>query len=150
MIITAASPTDAKTLAELHRVCRQKAMPWLPELHSPEEDLRYFETRVLPVETVLIAWEGGHAAGFVSFHQGWLNHLYVAPDCWRLGFGTRLLEAVRSDLSYLQLWVFQKNARARHFYTTHGFCEREATDGRYNEERVPDLRMEWARHDRDH
>lgn len=101
------------------------------------------------METVLIARAGGQVAGFVSFHQGWLNHLYVAPRYWRLGFGTRLLEEARSDLSYLQLWVFQKNAQARHFYTTHGFCEGEATDGRYNEERVPDLRMEWARHDRD-
>lgn len=95
----------------------------------------------------MIAREGVDAVGFISITNGWLTHLYIAPDRWRSGYGTKLLEAVRSDLSYLQLWVFQKNARARHFYFNHGFCEREFTDGQNNEEKVPDIRMDWMRND---
>lgn len=147
MIIDEASSADAKAIAEIHRTARRKAMPWLPELHTAEEDLWFFNTMVLPVEKVLIAREGTQAVGFVSFHQGWLNHLYVASDRWGTGLGIKLLEAARSDLSYVQLWVFQRNARARHFYSRHGFCEREFTDGQGNEEKVPDLRMEWTRND---
>lgn len=120
-------------------------MPWLPVLHTPDEDLRFFSTRVLPLEKVLIAREKTQPIGFISVHQGWLNHLYIAPDHWGKGLGIKLLEAARSELCDLQLWVFQRNARARHFYSRHGFCEREFTDGQSNEEKVPDLRMEWTR-----
>lgn len=145
MTIDEALPADAEKIAMIHRSARQAAMPWLPVLHTPTEDLRYFKTIVLPSQKVLVAREGGRAAGFVSFDQGWLNHLYIAPDRWGLGLGTRLLDAAKSDSKYLQLWVFQKNARARQFYSTHGFCERELTDGGGNEEKVPDIRMDWAR-----
>lgn len=145
MIICEASSADAKAIAKIQRTARQKAMPWLPTLHTPKEDLWFFNTKVLPLEKVLIACDETQAVGFISFSQGWLNHLYVTPTHWGIGLGTMLLEAARADLTYLQLWVFQRNARARHFYSKHGFCEREFTDGQSNEEKVPDLRMEWTR-----
>jgi putative acetyltransferase len=148
MIVDEATSADAKMIAKIHRTARQTAMPWLPVLHTPEEDLWYFKTMVLPVEKVLIAREGANAVGFISVGQdGWLNHLYIDPDHWGAGFGTKLLKAARSDSSYLQLWVFQGNARARHFYSSHGFREREYTDGQHNEEKVPDIRMDWRRDD---
>lgn len=145
MIIDKATPTDASAIARIHRVARQKAMPWLPVLHTPEQDLWYFNTMVLPVENVLIVREKKQPVGFISFHQGWLNHLYIAPHRWGFGLGIGLLEAARSDLDHLQLWVFQENTNARNFYSKHGFLEREFTDGRGNEEKMPDLRMDWSR-----
>ena len=145
MIIDKASSADANAIAQIHRTARKTAMPWLPVLHTPDEDLWFFSNKVLPVEKVLIAREKTQPVGFIASHQGWLNHLYIAPDRWGWGLGNRLLEAARSDLDHLQLWVFEENTRARHFYSEHGFCEREFTDGRGNEERVPDLRMEWSR-----
>jgi putative acetyltransferase len=145
MIIDRASSADATAIAQIHRTARQKAMPWLPVLHTPEEDLWFFNTMVLPVEKVLIARENRQTVGFISSHQGWLNHLYIAPDRWGMGLGIKLLEATRSDLDHLQLWVFEKNAKARHFYSKHGFCDQEFTDGQHNEEKAPDLRMEWSR-----
>ncbi len=145
MIICEASSADLKAIAKIHRAARREAMPWLPELHTPEEDLWFFTTIVLPVEKVLIAREETQVVGFISCNQGWLHHLYIAPDRWGTGLGSRLLQAARSDLSELQLWVFQRNTRARHFYFKHGFCDREFTDGQGNEERMPDLRMEWTR-----
>jgi len=145
MSIEVASSDDAAAIARIHRSARQKAMPWLPVLHTPDDDLWYFKTLVLPVQKVLIAHEGVHPVGFISVDKGWLNHLYISPDSWGFGFGTRLLEAARFDLSYLQLWVFQMNVRARDFYLKSGFNERELTDGQHNEEKVPDIRMEWVR-----
>lgn len=120
-------------------------MPWLPVLHAPDAVRRYFETMVLPVEKVLVAREDMRAVGFIAVRHGWLNHLYIAPDHWGTGLGTRLLDAARADESHLQLRVFQRNARARHFYLRNGFREREPGDGRDNEEKVPDVRMDWVR-----
>ena len=49
------------------------------------------------------------------------------------------------SFSPLRLWVFQKNAAAISFYQARGFREIERTDGSRNEEREPDLLMEWRR-----
>ena len=43
----------------------------------------------------------------------------------------------------LQLWTFQRNAVARHFYERHGFRAAELTDGARNEEVEPDVRYVW-------
>jgi len=48
-------------------------------------------------------------------------------------------------LDRLELWVFQRNERARAFYRRHGFVLVEETDGAGNEERTPDARYAWAR-----
>jgi hypothetical protein len=45
----------------------------------------------------------------------------------------------------VRLWTFQKNAAAIRFYLAHGFREVERTDGSRNEEREPDILLEWAR-----
>lgn len=98
------------------------------------------------MEKVLLAREGSKAVAFIAVHRGWLNHLYIAPDHWGAGLGRQLLETARAEARDLQLWVFQRNERARNFYARHGFAERERTDGQANEEKEPDIRMEWVRH----
>ncbi len=45
----------------------------------------------------------------------------------------------------MQLWTFQRNARARRFYEARGFVPVEATDGSRNEEKEPDVRYLWRR-----
>jgi ribosomal protein S18 acetylase RimI-like enzyme len=42
------------------------------------------------------------------------------------------------------LWVFESNLPAQAFYRAHGFEVTERTDGSGNEERAPDLRMDWS------
>lgn len=144
MVIGEASIADAETIAAIHVAARQEAMPWLPALYTPDEVRWYFETMVLPEERVLVAREGVKVVGFISASQAWLNHLYIAPDHWGAGVGSTLLDRVRADTCYLQLWVFQRNTRARAFYSSRGFSEREMTDGHRNEEREPDVRMDWV------
>ena len=53
--------------------------------------------------------------------EGEIDELYLAPEYQGLGFGTRLFEAVRDDLSgrevrRLAVWTLAENGRARDFY----------------------------------
>lgn len=143
MQIDVAVDADVQAIAIIHRAARQRAMPWLPNLHTPEEELWFFRTIVLPKETVWIAKTGSETVGFISVNEGWLNHLYVAPEHWSKGAGTKLLVTAKSQFDSLQLWTFQRNENARRFYVGHGFFERELSDGERNEERVPDVRLIW-------
>ena len=135
---------DAAAIAHLHRTARAEAMPWLPVLHSLQDDLRYFRDVVLHNEQVWVASNAAAVLGFAATANGWLNHLYVSPEQWRGGLGRTLLEAAQTHVpSGLQLWTFQHNQMARRFYATHGFREVEFTNGQDNEERCPDVRMMW-------
>ena len=141
--ILAASDSDLESIARIHREARLAAMPWLPDIHTPEEDLWFFQNIVFKQETLLVARESGRVLGFVAYKNDWLNHLYVAPAHWCKGVGAALLGAVRAESPALQLWTFQKNLAARRFYEAHGFVECERTDGQDNEEKKPDMRMVW-------
>lgn len=143
MIVTKAVSSDLKAIAKIHGRSRQHSMPWLPILHTQEEDLWFFETIVFANDTVLIARVGTEAIGFITFKDDWLNHLYVHPEYWRQGVGASLLERAKASSNRLQLWTFQQNQAARLFYAAHGFDECEFTDGQNCEEKLPDVRMEW-------
>jgi GNAT superfamily N-acetyltransferase len=134
---------DAEDLARIHRSAIKAAMPWLPRLHTTEEDLRFFADRVLPTETILVVEVEGSIAGFISFVNGWINHLYITPNKLGCGYGSALLGRTMAACESLQLWTFQDNHAARRFYAKHGFLEAEFTDGQRNEEKTPDVRMAW-------
>jgi putative acetyltransferase len=46
---------------------------------------------------------------------------------------------------HVRLWTFQVNARSRAFYRRQGFVEALFTDGAANEEKQPDVMLEWRR-----
>ena len=140
-----ANASDAPAIATLHRVSREAAMPWLPVIHSPDEVLEFFRDQVLPGQTVIVADTLGQVTGFAAYADGWLNHLYVAPNAWRDGIGSQLLRRVQAASDVLQLWTFQRNSTARAFYARFGFEEVELTDGQRNEEKTSDVRMIWRR-----
>ena len=140
-----ATPDDAARIAEIHRRARIQAMPWLPIVHTPEEDFDYFSNTVLRSQTVRVAIQNNTVVGFSAFAEGWLNHLYVHPRFWKSGYGKLLLHSAQEDNRSLQLWTFQKNHTAREFYRRFGFTEVEKTDGQENEEKTPDVRMTWER-----
>lgn len=141
--IRRATTADAAEIASIHRASRAHAMPWLPVVHSPDEDVEYFREDVLPAQTVYLACEGGVSLGFIAFTKTWLNHLYIDPAHLRFGLGSKLLSLAKVQTQSLNLWTFQKNQRARDFYAKHGFSEVEFTDGSSNEEKTPDVRMVW-------
>jgi len=143
MSLRKATKSDAARIADIHRASRMGAMPWLPDLHTPAEDLWFYENLVIPDQDVMVYEVDGTIAGFISCADGWLHHLYVDPEYWGKGLGAVLLLHAQAHNKSLQLWVFQQNEKARGFYAAHGFSELELTDGKANEEQLPDVKMIW-------
>lgn len=139
-----ATTDDAQLLAGIHCDARAAAMPWLPILHSKDEVVRWMEGAVLAEQHVVVAMQGATAVGFAALSRGWVEQLYVAPEYWRTGAGSVLLQQAKLHLSDgFRLWTFQRNAMARAFYRMHGLTEIRMTDGYDNEEKEPDVLLGW-------
>jgi putative acetyltransferase len=151
-------PPDAADVAALFRRSRAAAMPWLPFLHTPAQDLAFFGEQVSSAGG-LVATQAdvaggepdgagvvgtGVIVGFAVANDGWLNHLYVEPTLRGRGIGSVLL-GMAKDLNPegLRLWAFERNVAALRFYAERGFAEVERTDGSGNEEQEPDVLMSW-------
>ena len=127
----------------------RRAMPWLPDVHTTEDDRRYLREVVLPGMEVWVAEVDGVVAGFTTLGTrggvDFMEHLYVAPAHQRRGIGTALMvRAKERRPAGFRLWVFQRNAGARDFYEHHGFRLVELSDGSGTEEKEPDALYEWA------
>lgn len=115
-----------------------------PAIHSDEE-IRGWLRDIFGERQVRMAVERGTTAGVLVTDGEWLDQLYVLPEAQERGAGTRLVRHAQDGSSgRLQLWVFQSNTPAIAFYRRRGFVIVESTDGRGNEERAPDHRMEWV------
>jgi GNAT superfamily N-acetyltransferase len=140
--LRAATEADGPAVAALFARSRSVAMPWLPVLHSPEEDVAFFTGEVMR-HRAWVAVVHGRVVGFTVVDDAWLRHLYVDADERGRGIGTALLEIAVAH-GARRLWVFERNAAARAFYLARGFVEVERTDGSVNEEREPDVLMSLA------
>lgn len=140
MILRPATPEDAAVIAVVHRLAMRVSLPFLPELHTPEEDLWFVRERLSAENAVWVVEVAGGVAGYIAFHDGWIDHLFVHPDHQGRGLGPILLDKALEDGSERQLWTFQQNTRARAFYEKRGFAAAEFTDGEGNEEKTPDVR----------
>lgn len=119
------------------------SLSFLPELHTHEDDLRFFAERFLPANAVWVADQEDRVVGYIGFDADWINHLYLLPEAQGQGIGPQLLALALADGRTRRLWTFQQNARARRFYETRGFVLVELTDGAGNEEKTPDALYEW-------
>jgi ribosomal protein S18 acetylase RimI-like enzyme len=142
-MIRPARPEDAEAVVRIFRESRAEAMPWLPVLHTPEEDLgqlsRQFDTCQAYVFEI-----DGRVLGFAVVKGNELDALYVAPEDQRQGVGSALFVKAQDERpNGFQFWVFRDNRRARRFYEAHGSHALHETDGAGNEERTPDVRYEW-------
>src|SRR5690348_10754984 len=72
--IRRADAADAEAIARLFRAVQRAHLAYLPDLHTPEEDLWFFRNRVF-VECEV--WIAGTPDGFIAFREGWVDHLYV-------------------------------------------------------------------------
>ncbi len=141
--IREATSADVSTIVDIFHRARAAALPFLPVLHSPAEDLAFFGGLV-DAGAGRVAIEGERVRGFLILGPTSVEHLYVAPDAWRQGIGRALIEeAKRERPAGLDLWVFRRNEGAVAFYAAHGFSVVERTDGAGNEEGEPDVRMAW-------
>ena len=143
MILRRAGAADAAAIAVVHRTATRVSLPFLPELHTPDEDLAFFRDRFLPENEVWVAEVAGAVVGYVGFTPEWINHLFLHPDHQGRGIGPQLLAKAMADGAPKRLWTFQKNARARRFYEQRGFAVVTFTEGEGNEEREPDVLYAW-------
>lgn len=142
-----ATTEDLPAMAEVFLAARAAAVPAMPApVHAPD-DVRAFYRDLDLAADEHEAWVAEDGVGVVAFARvkgDWLNDLYVRPEAQGEGIGSALVEVVKAlRPAGFELWVFESNAPARAFYARLGLVERERTDGRGNEERAPDVRMEW-------
>ncbi len=139
MILRPAAVEDAAAIAVVHRLAMRISLPFLPELHTAEEDLAFVRDRLSATNTVWVSEVAGEVVGYIAFHEGWIDHLFIHPDHQGAGLGPALLDKALADGTERKLWTFQKNARARAFYEARGFVVEMFTDGDGNEEKEPDV-----------
>jgi GNAT superfamily N-acetyltransferase len=138
-----ATSADAQAIAIVHRTAVRVSLPFLPELHTAEDDLHHFSSNFLPANQVWVAEAGGRVVGYIGFDAAFINHLYLLPQAQGQGLGDRLLAKALEGGRPRQLWTFQANARARRFYERRGFVVVRFTDGAGNEEKTPDVLYQW-------
>jgi len=124
-------------------------MPWLPDLHTPEEDRAYARAALARQRAhllVRLSAHGGEEAvvgiAAVEADEDLLAHLYLHPTILRQGLGSELLDVARAEHGRpLFLWCFADNHAGLAFYAAQGAEEVLRTDGRGNEEGLPDVRL---------
>jgi GNAT superfamily N-acetyltransferase len=136
---------DMDAAARVHRAAFDDALPWLAGLHTPDEDCWFYREPMFSACALWGAFDGEAINGVIAFHDDWIEQLYVLPAAQGGGIGGALLGIAQQGADRLQLWTFQRNARARRFYEARGFAAVEGTDGSRNEEKEPDLRYLWVR-----
>jgi putative acetyltransferase len=141
-VIRPATSDDAPEIVRIFRDSRAEAMPWLPVLHTPEEDEAWFRGSLAGESYVFV--EESRILGYAVLQEDELHDLYVAPDAQGRGVGSALFERVREARpDGFRIWVFRDNVRARRFYEARGCRLIDATDGD-NEEGLPDVHYEWT------
>jgi GNAT superfamily N-acetyltransferase len=134
---------EAAQLADLWLRSRRAAVPAIPPpVHGDEEVRAWFADVVLPTREVWVV-EGQPVLALLVLDGHWVDQLYVDPSYTGRGFGSVLVELAKTHRSYLELWTFQANHRARRFYERHGFEAVSETDGD-NEEGAPDVHYRWS------
>ena len=132
-------------LARLHRHTVTTSLPFVPKLHTPEEDAWWFAERLYAANQVWLAEAGNGPIGYIAFRADFIEHLFIHPDHQGAGLGQLFLAKAKAQAAELTLWTFQQNLRARRFYERHGFTVAMETDGADNEEKLPDVLYRWRR-----
>ncbi len=142
-LIRRARADESDMIARLYRLTAEREWPFLFP-HTPQEDRAFFRT-AFESGVVWAASRHDVIVGFCALRRGWIDHLFVAHAHQGRGVGQALLRRALAGRRRVHLWTFQRNARSRAFYRMQGFQEVRFTDGAANEEKEPDVLLEWAR-----
>lgn len=143
-----ATADDAKRIAEIFLASRKEHVRHAPLAHADEAVRSWITEQLVPAGTVSVILADDRIQGFLAISRGeshgWIDHIYLDPSAVGMGLGTLLLEQAKQLLgSPIRLYTFQESKGARRFYRRHGFREVEFSDGTSNEEKAPDVLMEW-------
>jgi len=136
-------------MAELYLKARKTCVAFAPLAHSDEDVRRWVRESLIPAGHTYVCVENITIVGFVTVAKrdgvSWIDQLYVLPERLKAGYGTLLLRFAKTILpSPIRLYTFQANQTAREFYEKKGFRSLTFSDGSQNEERCPDVLMEWS------
>jgi len=141
-----AQPDDAPQLAQIHvdawRAAYRGVVPatFLAGFTYQKREAAFRQAIAAgSEETYLVDDDDGRTVGILTVGAsrdadldaavtGELWGIYLLPDSWRRGLGTRLVhvaEQMLRDRGYgdIVLWVLDGNMDARRFYAAMGFCE---------------------------
>ena len=133
LLIRPATPADVRAIAELHVASWRVGYRGLVaddvlDAQSVEEREAQWREHVHRV-TVLLAERESALAGFIAFtpETGEIGALYVAPEHYRQGAGSALINAAHQRIhaagrDEAVLWVYADNAAGRAFYARHGYA----------------------------
>ena len=142
-VLRRADESDTASVVHVLRRSRSESLPFLPELHTLEEQLDWFRNKEFTRSVVWVAEVRGQIVGFAARESDWLHHLYVLSEHHGKGVGSQLLAKAKEECPWtLRLYTFQQNQRARAFYESRGFTNVEFNEAG-GEERMPDVLMEW-------
>lgn len=125
----------------------RRTLAFVPELHSEDEDKGFVRDVLYKTCRIRLAFYERRACGFAAIEDGWIRQIHVDPGHFGLGVGSALIRDAKAHEPRLELWCFADNARARNLYERHGFKPAEFTDGSGNEEKTPDVRYVWEKHE---
>lgn len=134
--------TDLAAVMELWLASNLQAHPFI----APSYWAEYLEEvkSLLPQVEVYVDESGGVVNGFLGLTgKGEIAGLFIAAHARGQGIGTRLMRKAKELYDELSLSVYEKNARAVHFYRREGFQlveKREDPDTGQVE-----YRMRWAK-----
>ena len=143
-----ARAADAAAVADLMIICKRTLLPYLPQVHSDTEVHSWIADHLIPGVGVSVAVHRQRVVGMMALSRdadfGWIDQLYLQPDMVSLGLGSALLTRAKQVLDApIRLYTFQLNTGSQRFYERHGFEAIAFSDGQNNEERCPDVLLEW-------
>lgn len=115
---------DFDAVTKLWRAAREVSLPAFQQAkgYPFEMDCAYFREHILPENQIWVAEASGRPVAFLAIKDDFIDHLYVAPHCWRMGVGGALLAHARTlSPQRLRLFTLQINVNARAFYEKNGF-----------------------------
>lgn len=137
-----ATASDGAGIATVYLRSTAK-LGFLPRRHGAEDMWRHFQSLTQSHETWIVE-HAGRIAAFLVVTPGEIEHLYVHPSHQGIGLGSTLLGQAKAILdNRFQLWTFCQNKQACRFYAHHGLKVSVRTDGRRNEEKLPDIQFVW-------
>jgi ribosomal protein S18 acetylase RimI-like enzyme len=148
ILLRTATQDDSERIANIYLISRKFFLPYAPVGQTDDSVRSWIRDRLVPTGDVTVAVIDGSPIGFLAVSRGefygWIDHLYLDPSTVGLGIGSSLLTEAKTHLAGpIRLYTFQANEGARRFYRRHGFREIELSDGASNEEKTPDVLMEW-------
>lgn len=89
---------------------------------SLEQAQVVFHEYIRPKCAIWVGMEGERIVAYLAMKGSYIDRLYVDPDEWRKGWGTRLLDFARTQSPQgLELHTHQENHGARALYEKYGF-----------------------------